>query len=302
MLINQAASLYLDSLQSNYSAGSTLRKYSKVMRMLSEVLDGKAVRNITPRDLQQYRKSRNISALTSAKELQIIKAFFAWCTAQGYSKANIAQGIKPPKVRQAEKIPYTQQEVIQIIAACDKLGQESYERRRAMAAILLMRFTGCRISDVLNLRLDAVKDGVLRLYTQKTKQLVMHDLNIIPPVLHALAALPLPKGTIAHTHYFWNGVGSNHAVMSDMQRSLRRVYLLSKVPHAHNHRFRHTYASDLLSNGASLWVVARQLGISTTICERVYGHLTAAYCKQVEDATMRAFSADYHTVPNEAQN
>jgi hypothetical protein len=44
-----------------------------------------------------------------------------------------------------------QREIVKIIAACDQIGRSSYERRRARAMTLLMRYAGLRISDVVTL-------------------------------------------------------------------------------------------------------------------------------------------------------
>jgi integrase len=54
-------------------------------------------------------------------------------------------------------VPYTKQEVIAIIAACDQMGRTSYERRRARAMTLLMRYAGLRISDVVTLSRDHIR-------------------------------------------------------------------------------------------------------------------------------------------------
>ena len=65
-----------------------------------------------------------------------------------------------PKPRQ----PYTQAEIIRILATCDIFGKYSYERLRARAMILLMRFYGLRISDVATFRRDHIKNDHIFLH------------------------------------------------------------------------------------------------------------------------------------------
>ena len=49
-------------------------------------------------------------------------------------------------------------------------------------------------------------------------------------------------------------------------------------PPANFHALRHTYASHAIMNGAPLFVVARNLGHSTTVMvEKHYGHLAPSY-------------------------
>lgn len=288
--LREALDSYLKSQQSNYLAPATLRKTRMLVNNLA-ALGNKDVRAITPSDLQSFRSSRKISANTASKELQQIKGIFAWFVEQGFRPDSPAAKIKAPHVPPTEKQPFTEAEITAILAACERIGFGDYERRRAKAAILLMRYTGLRISDAIMLRRDAIKGGVLTLRTQKTKQLVIHDLNIVPGVLEALASLSEPLGVNGNGNqwFFWNGVSKPQTFMSRMERVLRQVFILSGVPNAHCHRFRHTYASDMLTKGASVWLVAKQLGITTAICDKVYGHMTADYQRQVREATLRAF-------------
>ena len=54
-------------------------------------------------------------------------------------------------------VPYTHDEIVKIIAACDEIGRTSYERRRARAMMLLMRYAGLRISDVVTLSREHIQ-------------------------------------------------------------------------------------------------------------------------------------------------
>jgi len=54
-------------------------------------------------------------------------------------------------------VPYTREEIVRIIAACDQMGRTSYERLRARAMVLVMRYTGLRISDVVTLSREHVQ-------------------------------------------------------------------------------------------------------------------------------------------------
>jgi hypothetical protein len=55
-------------------------------------------------------------------------------------------------------VPYTSRRSSPIIAcACDQMARTSYERRRARAMTLLMRYAGLRISDVVTLSRDHIR-------------------------------------------------------------------------------------------------------------------------------------------------
>lgn len=290
MTTSEAGESWLNILASTHTAPETLRKYRRLVKLLSSDLRDLQLATIKLSDLQSYSSRRKLSANSANRETQILKSFFSFCLSQGWLMTNPAERLRAPRYNPPARLPYSPDEIAMILAACERVGQNSYERSRARAAILLMRYTGLRISDALLLRKDAVQSGILTLRTQKTKAPVAHDLNLFPDLLFALEALPVPIGSRAHGHFFWNGTGNPRTLLSDMHRLLRRVYILSGVALAHNHRFRHSWASDMLSTGkASLWLVAKQLGITTAICEKVYGHMTADFHRQVREATMQAF-------------
>jgi len=85
----------------------------------------------------------------------------------------VAKRVKPPaNVKPKPVEPYTTQEIIKIIAACDQFGRTSYERLRARAMVLLIRYTALAISDVATLARDRVRDGEIRVFRRKTGNVV----------------------------------------------------------------------------------------------------------------------------------
>ena len=167
-------------------------------------------------------------------------------------------------------VPYTKEEVAAILSACEEIGQEPYERLRAKAILLVMRHTGLRISDVLMLRKDQVRNGVVQLFTKKTGG---HLLLPVPSELQeVLDSLPLPHGASRETGYFFfNGKSKPKALLNNAERLLLSVFTKSKVKEAHAHRFRHTLATELPGRGATEQDVADILGISPTIVRKHYG-------------------------------
>jgi hypothetical protein len=47
----------------------------------------------------------------------------------------------PKNIQPTDKEPYTRNDVIKILAACDAIGHYGYERLRARAMVLLLRYT-----------------------------------------------------------------------------------------------------------------------------------------------------------------
>ena len=110
---------------------------------------------------------------------------------------------------------------------------------------------------------DRIKDGVLTLRTAKTGT----DVRVpLPQVaLDALAAIPTDN------YYFWSGRGTAKSAVSVYQRSFKRLYEIAKVENGHAHRWRDTFAVELLLAGATIEQVSGLLGHqSIKVTERHY--------------------------------
>ncbi len=81
---------------------------------------------------------------------------------------NIARDVEKPKgIQPADREPYTEEEMVAMLNACDVIGQRPYERLRARAMVLLMRYTGLSIRNTFLLRGDQIHDGYLEVRRAK---------------------------------------------------------------------------------------------------------------------------------------
>ena len=163
---------------------------------------------------------------------------------------------------------------MRILSACDRLGRGRYERSRARAMVLLLRYTGLRISDVATLARDRVRNGRIYLHTMKNGKPIFLP---HPSDAHAMFSmrLPEPKGTKGQSKYlFWSGNGTTRAFIRGVTRTLARVFQLSEVEAAHAHRFRHTLATALLEKGWTTEDVSDVLGSTPEIIRKHYAQWT----------------------------
>lgn len=155
--------------------------------------------------------------------------------------------------------------------------------KKLMALILLMRYSGIRISDAVMFRRDKLQDGKLFLRQAKTKHLVWVPLP--PKVVKALKACDQGQA-----QYFYSGVGKPKSCITEWQDRLRKGYDMAGIPDGHSHRLRDTFAVGLLNEGVSLETVSVLLGrrsIKTT--EKHY----APWVKSRQDVLERAVTATW---------
>jgi integrase len=271
--------------------GSTRRKYRNSLNLLTEFCAGQkidTVSDVTIEGLESFRAGREISPITSSKELQTFRQFFGFCFDRRWISENIAKRIKGPRnIKPNDIEPYTSGEVSRILAACDSFGRGAYERARARGMILLLRYTALRIGDVAMLARDRVSWDAERerwrvfIRTEKTGAPVF--LPIPNELKKALDELPNPRLAEAEPKYFfWNGTTSKRAAVGTAERTLSAVFKKSGVKDAHAHRFRHTLATELLGRGASFEDIADILGNSPAIVRKHYGKWSPARQSRID--------------------
>jgi integrase/recombinase XerD len=201
--------------------------------------------------LRAFRASWAFKASTQQKKLETLRGFFRFCASAGWIPSNPAGAVKLPKVHQVPTLPFSEEEVNALLAACDTFRGNG---ARLRALILLLRHSGLRIGDAVGLGRDRVAGGTLFLYTQKTGTPVRIPLPA--KVSEALDALPQGE------FFFWSGNGHLKSAIEDCRRSFRGLADLAHVKNAHFHRLRDSFAIGLLEKGVSIESVSVLLGHS----------------------------------------
>jgi Phage integrase family len=144
-----------------------------------------------------------------------------------------------------------------------------------------------RIGDAVNLSTDRIEGNRLFLYTQKTGVPV----NTVLPefVLAALAATP----KVTQKFFFWSGVGKLESIVRSWQTRLRKLFKLANVVNGHAHRFRDTFAVELLLAGVPIERVSILLGHqSVRMTEKHYSPWVRSRQDQLEADSANAWSHD----------
>jgi integrase len=114
--------------------------------------------------------------------------------------------------------------------------------------VLLMRFAGLRISDVVTLSREHIRGTRLEKRAVKNHQMIRVELLAV--VLTALDLLPQPKAAAQdNQRFFSKDAAVLRSQVKGAWRTLAAVFKRSGVKRAKPHRFRHTLASELLGKG-----------------------------------------------------
>jgi integrase len=164
-------------------------------------------------DMDGYKLWRKKQNWTWIKEIEILRQFFSFCVEREWARKNPAKGLTRPKLLEANDVePFTKEEIARMIAACDFIGRSSYERLRARAMVLLLRYAATRISDVVTLTREHIKGKYLQKRAIKNGRMIRVELP--REVLRALDMVPHPKAAPREsTHFFGGGESSDRSLV-----------------------------------------------------------------------------------------
>jgi len=143
-----------------------------------------------------------------------------------------------------------------------------------------------RIGDAVQLNVNRPDGNKLLLHTEKTG---VHVYCILPDIV--IKALAAPRSS--ESYCFWTGKSTVRSAKGKWQRRLQRLFELAGVIGGHAHRFRDTFAVELLLAGVPIDRVSVLLGhASIRITERHYAPWTRSRQEQIENDLSVAWKAD----------
>jgi integrase/recombinase XerD len=293
--IQVAGERFLVDATSQKLTESTIGKYRLLFKQIRNFSQNRGLRYLKELDLvtlDEFRAGWKDGARSSAKKLERLRRFFRFAQERDWVAKNPAAGIRAPKVTLCPTMPYTPAEMLRILAAIDKYrdafparGRENALRLRGL--VLLLRYSGLRIGDAVSLTTDRVQGDRLFLYTHKTGVAV----NTILPdfVLKTLEAIP----KVTDRHFFWDGMGKLETIVGSWRRRLSKLFELAEVAKGHAHRFRDTFAVELLLSGVPIERVSVLLGHqSVRITEKHYSPWVRSRQEQLEADLRRSWEQD----------
>jgi integrase/recombinase XerD len=253
-----ASERFLSDRKAMKLSDAMLGKYKHVTDEIERVFGDIPLRSITTNDIRKMRETWTLAPVTTQKRLEMVRKFFTFCVDSDWIEKSPAKGVEAPAAKYDPTLPFTAQEMEKILWAADsireahpKIPEETPKKLKAL--ILLMRYSGIRISDAVMFRREKLKNGKLFLRQEKTKHPVW---------------VPLPKHVVqsiaecdeGDEYFFYRNVGKPKSAITEWQQRLKLVYEMAGVEDGHSHRLRDTFSVDLLENGVPLQTVSVLLG------------------------------------------
>jgi site-specific recombinase XerD len=282
-------------------ASQTLRNYGFYLRRFFSVMELTRPDEISLSTIKRYRlllnrwrneeNGRALSKTTQNYHLIALRAFLKYL-----AKEDIP--CLPPEKVELPRLPERQVDFLEgddlenLLTAPNRMNAPEIIKRRDVALLETLFSTGMRVSEIASLRRD-------RINLEKEELTIRGKGNKVRLVfLSADARARIGEYLKARTDnspfvFVRHDRAGKHVVTEvgkpltprSIQRLLSRYAKLSGITkHVSPHTLRHSYATDLLMNGADLRSVQALLGHSSVVTTQIYTHITNKHLKEVHDA------------------
>ncbi len=271
-------------------APNTVAAYSRDTRRFQRWLDG---RDVLKLNIQQMSKfvgwlhAENLAPASITRHLVTVKVFYRYLQLEGVVEDNVAELLGTQKLWERVPEVMSPEEVDELLRAPSRRLDEFWRRDRAMLELLYA--TGCRASELSNMRVRDLhldekycmchgKGDKQRLVplSQAAVTAVRGYLEKERPGLAAAAEtspewlLLSRRGRRLRRERIWEGV----------KRYVARVGAPESIS---PHSLRHSFATHLLAGGADLRQVQEMLGHASIATTQIYTHVDRSRLKKVHE-------------------
>ena len=276
-------------------AMKTTENYQRYLERFVEFTGDIAADAITMEVIRRYRlwlnryvneNGKSLSLITQTYHLIALRGFLVYLSRRDIPSLNADKIILPTTVR--PQVTFLHYDEITRIIEQINVSEEQGLRDRAIIELLFS--SGLRISELVNLNRDHInlnrREFMVRGKGQKDRPVFVsesaaqHVSNYLDSRQDSLAPLFL---SYSRNHGQTNTTGDYRRLQArSIQRMVAHYARLAGITkHVSPHTMRHSFATDLLMNGADLRSVQAMLGHSNISTTQVYTHVTDQHLKDV---------------------
>ena len=220
---------------------------------------------------------------TTARKVAAVKSFFGFLAGNGFLEEDPTESLGSPRVGRSLPKFLGEDEVTRLLDAAVKT--ETPEGHRDATILELLYATGLRVSELVSLNVADIdqEESYIRCWGKGAKERIVY---LYPKAVTDLKGyLDTSRKTLLGTHKGETALFVNHRgerltrqwVWNILKTYSKKAGIDERIT---PHTLRHSFATHLLQNGASLRHVQELLGHSSISTTQVYTHITSEHLRQ----------------------
>jgi len=254
----------------------TLLDYETVLRRFNREIGDFDIDHIERKTIAHYLASLDLSKKRVKNIYTALSSLWTWAVEMGYCTVHIIRQIKPPKPEKRPILPFTRDQIMNMLASTDASKEYTRPGKRACrnrlktgvrdrAIILLLLDTGIRASELCGIKVKDIKPHGIYIHGKGSKD------RLVPISETTRSALCDYIGEQKDIEKYVFKTEQGNVLSRDALRLIiRRIGDRAGVNDAHPHRFRHTFAINFLRNGGDVFTLQAILGHETLDMVRRY--------------------------------
>lgn len=276
---------FLVSKRVNGCTEKTLQAYGTIIpRIIREI--NKPVVQITTDDIRYYMAIREmrdgVSKITLDNDLRFLKTFFNFMVDEDFMPKNPAAKISKIKGPKLKKKALSDMDIEKIRNAC--------ENHKEKAVIELLLSTGCRASELVNMKKEHIRGNAIKVLGKGQKERIVFmnakaEISVANYIAERTDENPylFPKTKPLGQRGNIKGVKrgdlykvkdaiekDGHADIGAIENTVRNIGKRAGVENVHPHRFRRTCATLALRRGMPVEQVGQMLGHEQLTTTQIY--------------------------------
>ncbi len=266
---------FLEEYVEQHCKPTTARDYHSIIRrFIRPRLGPLLIAEVTRADVVAFHHALRDTPYQANRAASVLSKLFNLAEDWGLRQAGSNPARRIKKFREKEKKRYlSDDEQMRLGEVLAEALEEATESVYAVSAILLLLFTGCRLSEILTLRWDYVTSHHLELPDSKTGR----------------RRIPLPREAYDILMELPREAGNPYVILGDvdgaplvnLQKPWRRIRSKAGLEDVRIHDLRHTYASVAMKDGIDPFTLKEIMGHKNLTTTLRYAHLA-------DDAVQRA--------------
>jgi integrase/recombinase XerC len=283
---------YIEYLETerNYSA-HTILSYETDLMSLVQFLRNEKIESFDQVHKESLRAfigfllDKGFGQRSVARKIASLRSFFKYLQRHKIVKVNPALVLITPKVGKRLPVFLDELSMRKLLLSSDHSGPN---KKRDLAIMELFYSTGIRLSELINLTLNDLKqrEGLIKVKGKGRKERFVpvgnKALSVINEYLATRRDLLLAEQRI-HNERSLFVTGKGRKLYPQAVGRIVRKYIgaVSEIEKKSPHVLRHTFATHLLNHGADIRAVKELLGHESLSTTQVYTHVSSARMKKV---------------------